>query len=489
MVCYTRRSSGSRIGARSSFVPPNRFTTPMSLGFKLLVPSALALYFAAACAPDLDSLSASYSATGGTAGTGGIGSSGAGNSVAGGMENPSGGAAPTACSNGSKDANESDVDCGGSSKCDRCATKSRCTASRDCESTFCKNNICAEPTCTDKVKNQDETGVDCGGSCSPCDVGVACDSNDDCSGHYCTVDKACGDHCLSGTREADETDKDCGGPSCAPCADKSLCSEATDCLSLVCSNNKCVAATCNDSIKNQDESATDCGGVCAATKPCDVGVRCNSEADCASWICSAAGKCTADIVVPDNQVLDNFEDGDFNLPTNPPREARAGNWYQFSDMTATPSFSVVVIDRGASHKGFETKGADFTKWGSGVGVDMAAAKAPYNASAHTSDASSYAGLTFWARAATALTVTVVFPDEDTDAGGKLCTACDHHYNKSIQVGTNWQRYTVLFADLILESGTVPTPTVFKPNALISVQFRMGLGTTYDLFLDDIAFVK
>jgi hypothetical protein len=30
---------------------------------------------------------------------------------------------------------------------------------------------------------------------------------------------------------------------------------------------------------------------------------------------------------------------------------------------------------------------------------------------------------------------------------------------------------------------------FKPNAMISVQFRMQAGASYDLFIDDLAFVK
>lgn len=29
-----------------------------------------------------------------------------------------------------------------------------------------------EPTCTDGIQNGDETGIDCGGSCDPCEVGI-----------------------------------------------------------------------------------------------------------------------------------------------------------------------------------------------------------------------------------------------------------------------------------------------------------------------------
>ncbi len=51
------------------------------------------------------------------------------------------------------------------------------------------------PTCNDGIQNGDETGVDCGGSCQPCQTTPTC--ND-------------------GIQNGDETGVDCGG-SCAPC--------------------------------------------------------------------------------------------------------------------------------------------------------------------------------------------------------------------------------------------------------------------------------
>jgi len=210
-------------------------------------------------------------------------------------------------------------------------------------------------------------------------------------------------------------------------------------------------------------------------------VHCDSEADCASWVCSpTTAKCIADsVVVAAADIIDDFEDGDFNVA---PLGGRNGNWYVYGDGTGTLGFDVTGINRGASLKGIHTKGKDFTKWGSGMGVDMQSAKAPYNAGA-------YSGVTFWARAAAAQPVLVVFPDIDTDPGGKLCTTCDHHYNKTVQVGTGWQRFVVNFADLVLESGTIPEPTMFKPDGLISVQFRFAPNQSYELFVDDLAFVK
>ena len=475
----------------------------MSSGIKLIVPGALALYLAAACTPDLDSLSAGYSPNGGN-GSSGSGAAAGGMGNAGNAGNTGGSPGVDTCENHKKDANESDVDCGGSSICKRCATDLHCTLNSDCELEFCKNKICTAPTCTDKVRNQDETGVDCGGTCKPCELGVSCSSKDDCTTEYCADpdgavcsgcdNGVCSDHCKSGVAESDETDKDCGG-SCPPCGDARRCNEGADCVSKVCSNKVCLAATCSDAIKNQDESDKDCGGACAAmAKACGIGRICNGPADCESWVCTE-GKCTADLItVAPNAIIDDYEDGNFSLPA---KEARVGAWYQFGDGTSSATYSVVTIKRGASIKGLETKGKDFTSWGSGVGVDFAPAKAPYDPSAHTEDKMLYDGITFWARAENNLSVTVAFPDEDTDPGGGKCTTagppagmCDHHYTSFVAVTPNWQRFTIYFkTDLTLEAGTIPTPMGFKPNAMISVQFRMQAGASYDLFIDDLAFVK
>lgn len=42
-------------------------------------------------------------------------------------------------------------------------------------------------TCVDNKKNQDETDVDCGGSCGSCVAGKQCDVNSDCASNICTA--------------------------------------------------------------------------------------------------------------------------------------------------------------------------------------------------------------------------------------------------------------------------------------------------------------
>jgi hypothetical protein len=76
-----------------------------------------------------------------------------------------------------------------------------------------------EPSCIDKIKNQGETKIDCGGPCQPC---IAVPT------------------CTDGFRNQDETGIDCGGK-CKACPKE---------------------PTCIDKIKNQGETGIDCGGPC-----------------------------------------------------------------------------------------------------------------------------------------------------------------------------------------------------------------------------------
>jgi hypothetical protein len=474
----------------------------MSSGLKLLSLCSISLLFSWACAPDLDSLVASYGA-----GSGGGGASSATtnnpNAGKGGTDDMTGDSGattvgPASCDNNGRDANESDVDCGGTSDCKRCGTNAHCGSNRDCTSGFCKSTRCAEPTCTDKVKNQDETAPDCGGSCPGCDLGVACDSNEDCQSEFCK-DSVCADHCSSGKKESDETDKDCGGPTCGACGDNQGCVTSTDCQSKLCTNSKCQPGSCTDKILNQDESEKDCGGVCslkATGKPCSISQACNHGEDCDSLVCYKS-KCVADIDVPAGDMIDDFEDGNVYLPTDPALGDRIGNWYAYGDGTGVPTADGSTFQRGQdSAYVLRATGSGFTSWGSGVGVDLDNAggqqstKVPY-------DASAYSGITFWARAEAPLAVTFTLPTKETDPSGGVCDAansgCDHHYYQVIQVDQYWKRYTVNFIvdskNLALEPGGKPKPTGFHANELVAVQFRMASGQDYELYIDDVAFVK
>ncbi|MBW2990543.1 hypothetical protein KY348_02440 [Candidatus Woesearchaeota archaeon] len=69
--------------------------------------------------------------------------------------------------------------------------------------------------------------------------------------------------CSNSVKDQDETDVDCGGSKCDPCGEFKFCNIDSDCIDGWCrSSVKCVTPACDDGEKNQDESNVDCGGVC-----------------------------------------------------------------------------------------------------------------------------------------------------------------------------------------------------------------------------------
>jgi hypothetical protein len=61
--------------------------------------------------------------------------------------------------------------------------------------------------------------------------------------------------------------------------------------------------------------------------------------------------------------------------------------------------------------------------------------------------------------------------------------------KQEQFGSEWRRYTVLFSELVLEVGVMPEPTEPAVDALISIQFRHNMSAEYDIWVDDLAFLR
>lgn len=189
---------------------------------------------------------------------------------------------PVTCSDGEKNQDETDRDCGGS--CSPCINGKNCSEDGDCVSYNCINGSCAKATCSDNKKNQNESSVDCGGpNCAKCSNGKSCSTHTDCLSGAC-VSNVCisVDICSNGNQDSSETDTDCGG-ACTPCDDGKKCKIGVDCKSKSCKNNVCVAPTCDDNVQNGDETGKDCGGnLCNS---CKDGEKCKANSDCLSTVC------------------------------------------------------------------------------------------------------------------------------------------------------------------------------------------------------------
>ena len=87
--------------------------------------------------------------------------------------------------------------------------------------------------------------------------------------------------CRDRIRDGDETDVDCGG-SCQPCWAMKQCNRAEDCQSRACDSGRCRAATCSDGVRDGYESDVDCGSSCGG---CAGGMACAADSDCTSNNC------------------------------------------------------------------------------------------------------------------------------------------------------------------------------------------------------------
>jgi len=198
-----------------------------------------------------------------------------------------------ACDDGVKNADETDLDCGGAT-CAKCDVQKTCADSTDCASGVCAEGSggkrCQAPTCSDGIKDGDETDVDCGGgTCGKCSETKGCTVRDDCSTDVCKSGVCVVPVCNDGETNGSETDVDCGGPDCPRCASTKACTTADDCASGVCTDNVCKAPTCTDSMKNGNETDTDCGG--PDCPRCAPGLSCATGSDCTSSACNYKKKC------------------------------------------------------------------------------------------------------------------------------------------------------------------------------------------------------
>lgn len=190
------------------------------------------------------------------------------------------------CSDGFKDGDETDIDCGGS--CTACALTRDCKKDADCASGSCDAlppHRCLADHCRDNHKSADETDSDCGGSCVDCGDGHGCKADSDCESGVCKLDRGglCySKTCMNGVQDSGETDLDCGGGQCDGCGFGQTCYLNYDCLSIVCDADtlKCATDHCADHHWDADETDKDCGGTDCTR--CALGKRCKVDSDCAA---------------------------------------------------------------------------------------------------------------------------------------------------------------------------------------------------------------
>ncbi len=199
------------------------------------------------------------------------------------------------CGDLAKNNDETDVDCGGSCGA-TCAPGQSCSTGADCLQGVCKQNVCLVPTCGDGVENGTETDVDCGGSCASsgfnpkkCGPDQGCLINGDCAGNECSG-TTCVPNCFDKVKDNGESAVDCGGPSCPACNDGKTCDTETDCASGHCATGVCCDTPCDGECDACTSIAKGSGpdGTCGAAK---VGLLCGPAPTCANGEQTTQGAC------------------------------------------------------------------------------------------------------------------------------------------------------------------------------------------------------
>jgi hypothetical protein len=199
------------------------------------------------------------------------------------------------------------------------------------------------------------------------------------------------------------------------------------------------------------------------------------------------------------ELIDDMEDGDGSIVTT---SGRIGAWYSYNDASATgmqkpQAMTPFMMETGGRDgKGFAaaTSGAGFTVWGAGFGFNLNDPGDGMNGSAKvTYDASAYSGIAFWAKAGTgsAAALRVNVSDKNTDPAGGVCAPaekCNDHFGKDIRLTEQWAAYTLSFADL-LQLGWGQPSAALDVAHLYAVQFQVAKGVTFDVWLDDVAFLS
>ena len=207
---------------------------------------------------------------------------------------------------------ESDKDCGGEVCPKRCDDDKACTIDDDCASGSCYSNKCV--SCTNGVKDSDESAIDCGGShCSQrCSLTKACGVHSDCATGWCDAGTSqCAAmpayvHCADNTQNSGESDVDCGW-TCAtrdklcksqvksPAAAAQKCVENRDCADGLCFGltGAKICTSCDNEIEDGLETDIDCGGgTSGRCTPCVDTKTCAVNDDCQSGRCGATSlKC------------------------------------------------------------------------------------------------------------------------------------------------------------------------------------------------------
>ena len=198
--------------------------------------------------------------------------------------------------------------------------------------------------------------------------------------------------------------------------------------------------------------------------------------------------CSGEAKPAGDGLIDDFEDDNTQLAKTGGRD---GYWWTAQDANGStidpPKFAAAEGGAGSA-KAAHFKGSTSSEngaWGVNFGVNFLAEKAPY-------DGSRYAGVSFKAKAGPNSTKKFRFKigDINTHEDAGVCKDCWNHFGQDITLTEEWTEYRVLFANAKQADGWgQPRPAALTTDKLWNIDFSVGPGATYDLWVDDVQFLS
>jgi endoglucanase len=205
--------------------------------------------------------------------------------------------------------------------------------------------------------------------------------------------------------------------------------------------------------------------------------------------------CDGKAVPAQDGLVEDFEDENTQIVK---LDGRDGYWWKNADkegaaFTAPAAGDPFEFVEGAngSAKGLHVagktvKGSD-QAYGVEVGTNLISTKGSLY------DGSRYLGVSFWAKVGPKSAKTVRFSLADVNTHPELgtCKNCWNHFNKNVELSTEWAEYQVSFKEMAQRAGWgEPRPKSITPNQLYTLTFAFeGSGQEFELFVDDIQFVE
>jgi Carbohydrate binding domain (family 11) len=204
--------------------------------------------------------------------------------------------------------------------------------------------------------------------------------------------------------------------------------------------------------------------------------------------------CPGGLVPAADGLLDDFEDGDNQGSLEAGRD---GYWYVSHDSLGSevsiPAQGFATADGGADgstmsvHVKGKSSSAGDQAWGMELGLNF------LNTQGEFYDASKYAAVFFKAKNGSKEAdrkVRVSLADVNTHPTGAVCTACYNHFNGNIELTSDWKDYTLAFEDMRQRPHWgAPRPERLTAAKVVAVNFQMGGGKDFDLWVDDLKLLE